>query len=93
MIRLLALLVAFLAAPALAATPDMLDISQLARFRPVEVGMFSSYDRTGLNDDGFSGTHSFLRKDGDGLVIAELKGPGALTRIWTPTPIDAPIEF
>ena len=95
MIRLLALLFALLAAPALAQTPmrDMLDVSQLARLRPVEVGMFSSYDRTGLNDDGFSGTHSFLRKEGDGLVIAELTGPGAITRIWTPTPIDAPIEF
>jgi hypothetical protein len=71
----------------------MFDVAELARFRPVEVGMFSSYDRTGNNDDGFSGEHSFLRKEGDGLVIAELKGPGALTRIWTPTPIDAPIEF
>jgi hypothetical protein len=93
--RLVALLAAMFATPAAAQSPvrDMLDLSQLSRLRPVEVGMFSSYDRTGLNDDGFSGKHSFLRKEGDGLVIAELKGPGAITRIWTPTPIDAPIEF
>ncbi|HYI42886.1 MAG TPA: hypothetical protein VD768_04615, partial [Sphingomicrobium sp.] len=92
---LLLLLIVAVGAPAVAQSPltPMFDLGQLARFRPVEVGMFSSYDRTGNNDDGFSGAHSFLRKEGDGLVIAELKGPGALTRIWTPTPIDEPIEF
>ena len=95
MLRSLLLLLLAVAAPVAAQSPlpPMFDAAQLARFRPVEVGMFSSYDRTGNNDDGFSGAHSFLRKEGDGLVIAELKGPGALTRIWTPTPIDAPIEF
>jgi hypothetical protein len=72
----------------------MTDIAELARFRPVErVGMFSSYDRSGGNDDGFTGRYSYLRREGDGLVIAELAGAGALTRIWTATPIDAPIEF
>jgi hypothetical protein len=89
------LLLLALASPAVAQSPlpAMFDTSQVARFRPVQVGMFSSYDRTGNNDDGFSGAHSLLRKEGDGLVIAEVEGPGALTRIWTPTPIDAPIEF
>lgn len=93
-LRLLLTLLA-ISSPAAAQSPlgQMLDVTQLARFRPVQVGMFSSYDRTGNNDDGFSGAHSFLRKEGDGLVIAELQGPGALTRIWTPTPIDAPIQF
>jgi hypothetical protein len=93
---LLVMLAALLGSPVAAYSPmrDMLDVSQLARFRPVKrVGMFSSYDRTGLNDDGFSGAHSFLRKEGDGLVIAELKGAGAITRIWTPTPIAGPILF
>lgn len=75
------------------AVHQLLDVSQLARLSPVSTGMFSSYDRSGKNDDGFSGKHSYLRKEGNGLVIAELKGPGAITRIWTPTPIDAPIEF
>ena len=28
------------------------------------VEQFSSYDRTGGNDDGFAGTYSFLRKEG-----------------------------
>lgn len=33
--------------------------------RQVTVGGESSYDRTGGNDDGFSGKYSFLRKEGD----------------------------
>ena len=70
----------------------LIDVAQLPRLRPVaRVGSFSSYDRTGGNDDGNSGR--FLRKEGDGLVVAEVTGPGAITRIWTPTPINAPIEF
>lgn len=95
LLRALCLLLLGVTAPAAAQSPlpGMLDVAQLARVRPVTVGMFSSYDRTGLNDDGFSGKHSYLRKEGNALVIAELKGPGAITRIWTPTPIDAPIEF
>ena len=55
--------------------------------------MESSYDRTGGNDDGFSGKYSYVRKEGDALVIAELKGPGVIQRIWTPTPTDLPLEF
>jgi hypothetical protein len=66
----------------------------LPRFRQsVKVGSVSSYDRTGGNDDGFSGKYSFVRKEGDALVIADLKGPGQVTRIWTPTPTDDPMEF
>lgn len=67
----------------------------LARFKhSTRIGMFSSYDRTGGNDDGFNGTYSFVRKDSDGgLVLAELDGPGALYRIWTPTPTDDWFEF
>lgn len=59
----------------------------------IRVGSFSSYDRTGGNDDGFSGTYSFVRKDDEGLVIAELDGPGAIYRIWTPTPTDDVFAF
>ena len=66
----------------------------LPRFkRSVRVGSFSSYDRTGGNDDGFSGAYSFVRKDGEGLVLAELDGPGAIYRIWTPTPTDDVLAF
>ena len=59
----------------------------------VIVESISSYDRTGGNDDGFSGKYSFVRKEGDALVIADLKGPGCIYRIWTPTPTDDLIEF
>src|SRR5262249_43536585 len=58
-----------------------------------QVASICSYDRTGGNDDGFSGKYSFVRKEGDGLVIADLQGPGCIYRIWTPTPTDDPIEF
>jgi Protein of unknown function (DUF2961) len=76
------------------ASDDLSRIDYLARLRPfVKVGSFSSYDRTGGNDDGFSGKYSFIRKEGDALVVAELQGPGVITRIWTPTPNDSPLEF
>ena len=67
---------------------------RLAEFKPtVEVGSISSYDRTGGNDDGFSGKNSFVRKEADGLVIADLSGPGVIYRLWTPTPTDDWMEF
>jgi hypothetical protein len=59
----------------------------------VKVGCVSSFDRTGGNDDGFSGKYSFVRKDGEGLVLADLKGPGVITRVWTPTPSDDVLQF
>jgi hypothetical protein len=75
-------------------------IEQLSRLdllptfkQSVRIGSVSSYDRKGGNDDGFAGTYSFVRKEAGGLVIADLKGPGAVTRIWTPTPSDDITEF
>ena len=69
-------------------------LDQLAVFKPASsVGSISSYDRTGGNDDGFSGTYSFVRKDGDYLVLADLKGPGVIYRFFTPTPSDDTVEF
>ncbi len=66
----------------------------LPRFRSsVKVGLVSSYDRTGGNDDGFSGAYSFIRKEEGGLVLADLPGPGVITRIHTPTPTDDLLEF
>ena len=59
----------------------------------VQVASISSYDRTGGNDDGFSGKNSFVRKEKDGLVLADLTGPGVIYRIWTPTPTDDIMEF
>ena len=59
----------------------------------VKVGCVSSYDRSGDNDDGFSGAYSFIRKEEGGLVIADLQGPGVITRIHLPSPTDEVIEF
>lgn len=56
-------------------------------------GTVSSYDRSGGNDDGFSGKYSYVRREGDGLVLAELEGPGAIYRIHSPTPTDDIVEF
>lgn len=69
-------------------------VDYLPRLRPgTRVEQISSYDRTGGNDDGFSGKYSFIRKEGDKLVLADLKGPGVIHRIWTPTPTDEIVEF
>ncbi|RYY26222.1 MAG: DUF2961 domain-containing protein [Chitinophagaceae bacterium] len=59
-----------------------------------QIGMESSYDRTGRNNDGFEGTYSFIRKNDDGsLVIFEAAGKGVIERIWTPTPTDDTLDF
>ena len=53
-------------------------VDALARFRPVvKIGSFSSYDRSGGNDDGFSGKHSFLRKRGMGWSSPNCMAPGS----------------
>jgi hypothetical protein len=84
----------FCAAQDGASIEDLYQIERLPQLRPfVKVGSFSSYDRSGGNDDGFSGKYSSIRQEGDALVIAELQGPGVITRIWTPTPNDSPLEF
>ncbi len=78
----------------------VIGVGELARLdllprlkRSVKVGMVSSYDRSGGNDDGFSGRYSFLRREPGGLVIADLEGPGAIYRIHTPTPTEDTVEF
>lgn len=43
---------------------------------------FSSFDRTGDNDDGFEGTYSCLRHEAGGCVIAEDTGPGEVGALW-----------
>jgi len=53
----------------------------------------SSYDRTGGNDDGFSGKYSSIRKENGNLVLAEFEGPGVVNRIWTPTPTEDTLLF
>ena len=57
---------------------ELTRLDLLPRFkRSVRVGSFSSYDRTGGNDDGFSGAYSFVRKDDEGLVSDVLLFRGA----------------
>ncbi len=87
-------------ATALAAAPAAIGIDELVRLdllprfrRSVRTGLVSSYDRSGGNDDGFSGRFSFVRKEPGGLVLADLEGPGAIYRLHTPTPTDDVIEF
>lgn len=59
----------------------------------IVVKQISSYDTTGGNNDGFSGKYSYLRKENNNLVIADLKGAGVIHRIWTPTPTEDTIQF
>ncbi len=63
-------------------------ISSLPTFREnSEEEQISTYDRTGGNNDGFSGQYSFIRRNEDSsLVLMSVKGPGEINRIWTPTP-------
>ncbi|TKJ39506.1 MAG: hypothetical protein CEE38_01905 [Planctomycetes bacterium B3_Pla] len=69
-------------------------IDRLAALKEsIKVASVSSYDRTGGNNDGFGGQYSFVRKEEDGLVLADLQGPGVIYRIWTPTPTDDMLEF
>src|SRR5690242_9738939 len=63
------------------------DFSLLPQYRDdTKLYQISSYDTTGGNNDGFSGTYSFVRKEGNFHVLADLKGPGVVNRIATPTP-------
>jgi hypothetical protein len=57
------------------------------------IDQVSSYDRTGGNDDGFSGKYSYTRKENGNLVLAEFEGPGVVNRIWTPTPTNDTLLF
>ncbi|MEU5564315.1 DUF2961 domain-containing protein [Micromonospora musae] len=43
---------------------------------------FSSFDRSGGNDDGFSGQYSCLSTTAEGCVIAEAAGAGEIDSIW-----------
>ena len=73
---------------------ELYRLDRLPAFRnSLKIGAVSSYDRTGGNDDGFSGKYSFVRKEAEGVVLADLKGPGVIYRIWTPTPTDDVMEF
>jgi D-arabinan exo alpha-(1,3)/(1,5)-arabinofuranosidase (non-reducing end) len=66
-------------------SPEVLyNLGLLGRLRDTGVQPlgFSSYDRTGGNNDGFSGTYSKLRVENGNSVLAETSGPGIVQRIW-----------
>jgi hypothetical protein len=72
---------------------ELCDLGLLARLRdPAAQPLgFSSYDRTGGNNDGFNGTYSKLRVEDGNSVLAEVSGPGIVQRIWfTHTSGEAP---
>ena len=63
---------------------ELHDLGLLARLRDpgVQPVGFSSYDRTGGNNDGFNGTYSRIRAEDGNSVLAEVDGPGVVQRIW-----------
>ena len=62
---------------------ELYNLNQLPVLKTGTVtNMFSSYDRTGGNNDGFSGTYSKLRLEDGNSVLAEMKGPGCIKRMW-----------
>ncbi|MEJ2203870.1 MAG: DUF2961 domain-containing protein [Gemmatimonadota bacterium] len=101
----MALLLGLAAPPASAQAPpppagmvgelrELHQVGRLPRYRTgSEVAQVSSYDTTGGNNDGFQGTYSYVRREGESLVLADLTGPGVVHRIWTPTPTDRMLAF
>jgi hypothetical protein len=63
---------------------ELSDLSLLARLRDpgVQPIGFSSYDRSGGNNDGFAGKYSKIRVEGGNSVLAEVAGPGVIQRVW-----------
>ena len=65
---------------------ELIDVTQLPYLKDGIVTQVSSFDRTGGNDDGFSGQFSFIRKEGEDFVIFDEQGPGCIYRIWSANP-------
>ncbi len=62
---------------------ELYNLEYLPLLRPgAKCKMFSSYDRTGGNNDGFQGTYSKLREENGNSVIAEMEGTGCIQRMW-----------
>lgn len=75
----------------MADTIVQMDIASYPLLRnDISYEMQSSYDRTGGNDDGFTGKYSVIRKEKNTVVISEIKGAGTITRIWFPSEPDYP---
>jgi len=94
---LLSLLLAFAAIRAAPiATGDLselIDVERAAYLRDSVCTQVSSYDRTGSNNDGFDGKYSFIRKEGENLVIFDAEGPGCIYRLWSADPLDGWVKF
>lgn len=59
------------------------DLDAMAQLRPAaQARQFSSFDRTGNNNDGFENTYSCLRHSADGCVLAERSGAGQIESMW-----------
>ncbi|MCL6630379.1 MAG: DUF2961 domain-containing protein, partial [Armatimonadetes bacterium] len=58
---------------------EMYDLTSLPFFKDFCTRQFSSYDRTGGNKDW--GT--FLGNNGDAVILADIQGPGCISRYWT----------
>jgi len=59
------------------------DLPRLTGDAGVTARKFSSFDRSGGNDDGFSGTDSYFRRTDDGrYVLAEWTGAGEICSMW-----------
>ena len=72
-----------------------LSVTHLPEFLPEGAicAQESSYDRSGGNDDEAIGDNAFFKVEDGKLVLVDLKGPGTIYRIWTPTPTDDIVEF
>ncbi len=62
------------------------ELAPLARRAFAHNVLFSSFDRDGGNDDGFSSRFSYIRRENDEFVVAETAGAGAVRRIWMTWP-------
>ncbi|HEY0866726.1 MAG TPA: DUF2961 domain-containing protein [Fimbriimonas sp.] len=86
------LVLAALAQPVSVSTllPQMTDLAELATRPSPWYGnaQASSFDRAAYAGDPFANGDAgkFLRKEGDEFVMADLKGPGAVVRIWSANP-------
>lgn len=94
------LIIIVIAAPTAVAAPvetgDLLELINpdgATYLRDSVCTQVSSFDRTGDNDDGFSGKYSFERKEGENLVIFDHEGPGCVYRLWSANPEKGWVKF
>jgi len=80
------------------------DLEHLATLPPEgeRTAQWSSYDRTSRYDeasgrylgwDANADGHGFIRRDGNLQVLAEMKGPGGIWRMWSATPKEGRVRI